>query len=100
MFALGIGLGFGTVFFPTQIMSVFTLVFFAGSVGYGEAVVLGTMVIYRKSFPDGIPKSETSEIISPGYYGKVAGRHFVIFLKAFLVSVLCSGLIILVARIK
>ena len=53
----------------------------------GAAASIGIFVAYQTKFPDGIPKSSTSDIISPQYYGKVAKRHFTNFVKALFVPI-------------
>ena len=60
---------------------------FAASLVFGGIAVGGISTAYRVKFSAGVPILKASDIISPQYFGKVAGRHFANFARALFIPV-------------
>lgn len=72
------------------------LAFAIFSLAVGAAVAAIINLAYRHFFPDGIPESPDSAYISPGYYGRVAWRHFWSFTaRLALVVTPCAGWLVI-----
>jgi len=90
--ALGVVLGLRIVPISVQTTQSITALL-AASLAVGGVAAVTIRIAYRIAFPAGVPKSPTSDIISPNYYGQTAWRHFAKFAKA-LVSSFLTGLVV------
>jgi len=96
MTLVAVALGIGIALISNQTLTIVVLSIISLVDGALLTLVIG--VLYRWNFPDGVPKSPASQIISPDYYSIVLWRYFKNFAK-FLVWGAIIGLIFLVLSI-